>query len=63
MVAAGAVVTPGKKVGPNELAAGIPAKVIKKLEQTNENPYPKSVESYRKLALRHKAALDVPKAG
>jgi len=50
MLAAGALLTPGKIVGTGELWAGQPAKLMRKLtEKEIENIY-KSAQTYAKLA-------------
>jgi carbonic anhydrase/acetyltransferase-like protein (isoleucine patch superfamily) len=53
MVAAGAVVSPGKVVKAGELWAGIPAKPLRELRQEELDYWPESVATYCQLAANH----------
>ena len=50
MVAAGALVTPGKRVRRGELWAGSPAKLLRPLTQAELDYFPYSARHYRELA-------------
>jgi gamma-carbonic anhydrase len=50
MVAAGALVTPGKRVRRGELWAGSPAKLLRSLTQVELDYFPYSARHYRELA-------------
>jgi carbonic anhydrase/acetyltransferase-like protein (isoleucine patch superfamily) len=49
IVAAGAVVTKGTKVPPFSLVAGIPAKILKKLDESNINSIHAQAVKYENL--------------
>ena len=54
MVAAGAVVTPGKRVKSGELWAGNPAKMLRSLSEDDMAFFPKSAANYVALAGRYR---------
>ena len=56
MVAAGALVTPGKRVRTGELWAGMPAKPLRALRPDEAEYFRVSVERYRGLAAEYAAA-------
>ncbi len=53
MVAAGAVVTPGKRVPKGELWAGAPAKCMREVREEDVAGFKVSAEHYRQLALQY----------
>jgi carbonic anhydrase/acetyltransferase-like protein (isoleucine patch superfamily) len=55
MVAAGALVTPGKRIKRGELWAGSPAKLWRTLTQAEIDYFPESVRIYCELAAGHRA--------
>ncbi|MEX2441971.1 MAG: gamma carbonic anhydrase family protein [Alkalispirochaeta sp.] len=56
-VAAGALVPPGMEVPSGVLVAGVPAKIIRDLKQSELDDLIPSAERYRKYALEHQKAL------
>jgi len=54
---AGAVLTPGKVVGRNELWAGVPAKLIRVMSDEERRRYDRNSEAYRQLAARFLGGL------
>jgi carbonic anhydrase/acetyltransferase-like protein (isoleucine patch superfamily) len=58
MLAAGAVLTPGKTVAAGELWAGTPAKLMRAMSQVERSEAAYIVEHYKVLARMH-AALSV----
>ena len=58
IVAAGALVTPGKIVKEGELWAGSPAKLFRTISQQEVSEFLSGAEGYRKLAQEYRAALD-----
>ncbi|MEJ2027179.1 MAG: gamma carbonic anhydrase family protein [Limibacillus sp.] len=54
MVAAGAVVTPRKRVESGQLWTGSPAKYARDLNEAERAFFPKSVEGYVNLGQQHK---------
>jgi len=57
MLAAGALLTPGKRIGPGELWAGRPAKLMRKLEEAEIRNIPDTAMHYAKLAETYRAQL------
>ena len=57
MVAAGALLTPGKRVGPGELWAGRPAKLLRMLNDDEVARNRAGCAGYVELARRHRDAL------
>lgn len=53
LVAAGAVVTPGMEIPAGTLAAGVPAKVIRELNDADRDMVARTPQSYVKKAKRH----------
>ncbi len=56
-VAAGALVPPGMEVPSGVLVAGVPAKIIRELKQSELDDLIPSAERYRKYATEHQKAL------
>lgn len=56
LVAAGAVVTEGMQIPPGSLAAGVPAKVRKELDEDALEALRQNARTYVELALKHRAA-------
>lgn len=56
LVAAGAVVTEGMQIPPGSLAAGVPAKVRKELDEDALEGLRQNSRTYVELAARHRAA-------
>ena len=56
-LAAGAVLTPGKVIGRNELWAGVPAKLFRVMTDDERRGYDRNSEAYRQLAARFRAGL------
>ncbi len=54
---AGAVLTPGKVIGRNELWAGVPAKLIRVMSDEERRRYDRNAEVYRQLAARFRGGL------
>ena len=54
---AGAVLTPGKVIGRNELWAGVPAKLLRVMTEEERRRYDRNSETYRQLAARFRAGL------
>ena len=54
---AGALLTPGKVVGRNELWAGVPARLIRVMSDEERRRYDRNSETYRQLAARFRAGL------
>lgn len=57
IIAAGAVVLEGTRIPPNSLAAGIPAKVIRRVEDTEVKAITEWAQRYYELSQRHLASL------
>ena len=57
MVGAGSVLTPGKRVGPNELWLGNPAKLVRVMDAEERARFDRTAVSYVALAKRHRASL------
>jgi len=60
MLAAGAMLTPGKTIGPRQLWAGRPAKYLRDLSDADIEGMRAGVAHYVELARRHAAALQDP---
>ena len=56
IAAAGAVVTEGMQIPPGSLAAGVPAKVRKELDEDALEALRQNARTYVELALKHRAA-------
>ena len=56
MVAAGALVTPGKTIPPGTLAAGVPAKVVRDLTESEKAHLVHNAAHYLELAADHRRA-------
>jgi gamma-carbonic anhydrase len=54
---AGALLTPGKIVGRNELWAGVPARLLRVMTDEERRRYDRNSETYRQLAARFRAGL------
>jgi carbonic anhydrase/acetyltransferase-like protein (isoleucine patch superfamily) len=59
MLAAGALLTPGKRIGSGELWAGRPAKLLRMLTNEDMARNRAGATGYVQLAKAHKAALAV----
>jgi carbonic anhydrase/acetyltransferase-like protein (isoleucine patch superfamily) len=57
MLAAGAMLTPGKRIGSGQLWAGRPAKYVRDLSESDLVGMRAGVANYVELARRHAAAL------
>jgi gamma-carbonic anhydrase len=57
MLAAGAVLTPGKVIGRNELWTGTPAKLKRVMAEDERRAYDRNAVIYRELAARFRAGL------
>lgn len=57
IIAAGAVVTPGTVIPPGSLAAGIPARVIRRLDESESTGLAESAERYRQYAAEMRLSL------
>jgi carbonic anhydrase/acetyltransferase-like protein (isoleucine patch superfamily) len=55
MVAAGALVPPGKKVGAGQLWAGTPAKYVRDLTDIEKSAFPKQIQRYVDLGQTYRA--------
>ncbi len=60
MVAAGAVVTPGKTVAAGELWAGMPAKLMRAMSEAEHAQVPYLVAHYKELAQAHATGTALP---
>lgn len=49
IIAAGALVPEGKKIPSNSVAMGVPAKVVRELNEEDKNRIAKTLEDYKKL--------------
>jgi carbonic anhydrase/acetyltransferase-like protein (isoleucine patch superfamily) len=57
MLGAGALLTPGKRIGPNELWTGAPAKLLRVMDAEERARFDKTAVHYVELARRHRASL------
>src|SRR6201996_1526077 len=57
MLAAGGLLTPGKRIGPMELWAGTPAKLRRVMGEAERQGFDRNAEGYRELAKRFRAGL------
>ena len=57
MLAAGAMLTPGKRIGPGEMWAGRPARLVRMLSEEERTRHAEGVRHYVELARRHRAAV------
>jgi carbonic anhydrase/acetyltransferase-like protein (isoleucine patch superfamily) len=58
MVAAGALVTPGKRIKQGELWAGSPAKLMRMLSQEEIDAFPRQVAGYQDLGQEYRSVID-----
>lgn len=57
MLGAGGLLPPGKRIGPNELWMGNPAKLVRVMDAEERARFDRTAPSYVKLAKRHRASL------
>jgi carbonic anhydrase/acetyltransferase-like protein (isoleucine patch superfamily) len=57
MLAAGGLLTPRKRIGPNELWAGSPAKLLRVMSAEEREGWDRTAVHYRELAQRYRAGL------
>ncbi len=57
MLGAGGLLTPGKRIGPNELWMGNPAKLVRVMDAEERARFDRTAEHYVQLAKRHRASL------
>ena len=57
MLAAGALLTPNKRVGPHELWAGSPARLVRHMDAAEQALFARNAPHYVELAARFKAGL------
>ena len=57
MLAAAGLLTPGKRIGPMELWAGAPAKLLRVMSPEERTKFDRNAISYRALAKRYRAGL------
>jgi carbonic anhydrase/acetyltransferase-like protein (isoleucine patch superfamily) len=57
VLGAGSLLTPGKRIGRNELWTGSPARLVRVLEPEERARFDKTAPSYVALAKRHRASL------
>ena len=57
MLGAGGMLPPGKRIGPNELWMGSPAKLVRVMEPEERAKFDRTAPSYVALAKRHAASL------
>lgn len=57
MLAAGGLLTPGKTIGPNELWAGTPARLLRVMAPEERARFDRNAEVYRQLARRFRTGL------
>jgi carbonic anhydrase/acetyltransferase-like protein (isoleucine patch superfamily) len=57
MLAAGALLTPGKRIGPRELWTGRPARLARMLDDAEVAAHAQGVAAYAELAVRHRQSL------
>jgi carbonic anhydrase/acetyltransferase-like protein (isoleucine patch superfamily) len=55
LIAAGSVVLEGRQIPPNSLVAGVPAKVLRRLESEDVERFRESASRYVELAREHRA--------
>jgi carbonic anhydrase/acetyltransferase-like protein (isoleucine patch superfamily) len=59
MLGAGGLLTPGKRIGPNELWAGAPARLVRVMDAEERARFDRTAAHYVELAKRHRASLNV----
>lgn len=57
MLGAGGLLTPGKRIGPNELWAGSPARLVRVMSAEERARFDRTAVHYVELAKRHRASL------
>ena len=57
MLGAGGMLTPGKRIGPNELWTGSPARLLRVMDAEERARWDRTAVSYAALAKRHRASL------
>jgi len=57
MLGAGGMLPPGKRIGPNELWMGSPAKLVRVMEPDERAKFDRTAPNYVALAKRHRASL------
>jgi len=57
MLGAGGLLTPGKRIGPNELWTGAPAKLLRVMDRDERARFDRTAVHYVALARRHRASL------
>lgn len=57
MLGAGGLLTPGKRIGPNELWAGAPARLVRVMDAEERARFDRTAVHYVELAKRHRASL------
>ena len=57
MLGAGGLLTPGKRIGPNELWMGNPARLVRVMEPEERARFDQTAAHYVELAKRHRASL------
>jgi carbonic anhydrase/acetyltransferase-like protein (isoleucine patch superfamily) len=57
MLAAGGLLTPGKRIGPMELWAGAPAKLLRVMSAEERAKFDRNAVAYRELAKRYRVGL------
>jgi carbonic anhydrase/acetyltransferase-like protein (isoleucine patch superfamily) len=57
MLGAGGLLTPGKRIGPNELWAGAPARLVRVMDAEERARFDRTAAHYVELAKRHWASL------
>jgi carbonic anhydrase/acetyltransferase-like protein (isoleucine patch superfamily) len=57
MLGAGALLTPGKRIGPNELWTGSPAKLVRVMDAEERARFDRTAPAYVALSRRHRASL------
>ena len=62
MIAAGALVGPGKKIPAGVLVAGVPGRIVRELTDDDRASFADTSATYMAKAARHRAAIAVPQA-
>ena len=57
MLGAGGLLPPGKRIGPNELWVGNPAKLVRVMDAAERGRFDRTAAHYVELAKRHRASL------
>lgn len=63
MLGAGALLTPGKRIGERELWLGRPARFVRMLRDEEVESHRQGIRHYAELAIRHRKALAQPLRG